>query len=121
MDFSLRLKELREKRKISQKQLAMNLGVGVGTVGMWESSNRTPPAKKLKLIADYFDVTIDYLLGYDIISDEEYAEGARATVRKNLTPIEDEMLYAFRQVGKKLGEKGQLTLIEVAEGMAGIK
>lgn len=65
MNFSLRLKELREKKQISQKQLAIDLGVGVGSVGMWESSDRTPPAKKLKVIADYFGVSIDYLLGID--------------------------------------------------------
>lgn len=67
--------------------------------------------------------SIEKALGINLysITEEEHAAGARATVRKNLTPTEDEMLYAFRQVGKKLGEKGQLTLIEVAEGMAGIK
>ncbi|MGN0823729.1 MAG: helix-turn-helix domain-containing protein [Candidatus Coproplasma sp.] len=63
MTFALRLKELRENKHISQKQLAIDLDVGIGSVGMWESSDRTPPAKKLKLIAEYFGVSIDYLLG----------------------------------------------------------
>ncbi|MGN0804990.1 MAG: helix-turn-helix domain-containing protein [Candidatus Coproplasma sp.] len=55
------------------------------------------------------------------ITQEEYMAGARETIKKSITPLEDDMLYAFREVGKKLGEKGQRALIDVAETMAGIK
>lgn len=63
MSFSLRLKELREKAGMSQIMLAKSLNVGVGSVGMWESTTRIPPAKKLVMIADFFHVSTDYLLG----------------------------------------------------------
>lgn len=63
MNFSIRLKALRENKGLSQAQLAHELNVGVGSVGMWESTQRTPPAKKLQTIANYFDVSVDYLLG----------------------------------------------------------
>lgn len=66
--------------------------------------------------------SIEKALGINLYIDSQEREaGARATVKKSLTPIEDDMLYAFREVGKKLGEKGQRSLIEVAESMAGIK
>ncbi len=63
MSFALRLKELREKKGFSQAQLASKLNVGIGSVGMWESTQRTPPAKRLNQIADFFGVSVDYLLG----------------------------------------------------------
>ena len=69
MEFSLRLKELREDRDLSQAELAKDLEVGTGSVGMWESTDRVPPSKKLIKIAEYFGCTTDYLLGY---SDNKY-------------------------------------------------
>jgi transcriptional regulator with XRE-family HTH domain len=63
MDFSLRLKDIREKNNITQTQFAKIFDIGVSTIGMWESSKRKPPAEMLLKIADYFNVTVDYLLG----------------------------------------------------------
>lgn len=55
------------------------------------------------------------------LTDEERTAGFTDKRKVTITPIEDEMLYAFREVGKKQGEKGQRALIDVAENMAGIK
>ncbi len=63
MSFSLRIKELREERGLSQAKLARELNVGTGSVGMWESAGEIPPVKKLLVIADYFGVSLDYLVG----------------------------------------------------------
>ena len=63
MSFALRIKELREERRLSQASLARELGVGTGSVGMWESSGEVPPVKKLTVIADHFGVSLDYLVG----------------------------------------------------------
>ena len=61
--FALRLKELREKRGLSQKAFATKLGVSQSTVGMWESKKREPNFKTAETIASFFNVTTDYLLG----------------------------------------------------------
>ena len=63
MNFSLNLKNLREEKGLSQAQLAKQLHVGTGSVGMWESTDRIPPVKKLVKIADFFNVSLDVLLG----------------------------------------------------------
>ncbi len=63
MSFSFRIKELREERGLSQAKLARELNVGTGSVGMWESTQEIPPVKKLLVIADYFGVSLDYLVG----------------------------------------------------------
>jgi transcriptional regulator with XRE-family HTH domain len=58
-----RLKQLRASKSINQIQLAQELGVNQGTVGKWETDTRKPDVETLKRLADYFDVTMDYLLG----------------------------------------------------------
>ena len=51
------------------------------------------------------------------ITEEERSAGASATKKISITPIEDELLYVFREVGKKRGEAAQRALIEMMEKM----
>lgn len=53
----------------------------------------------------------------DGITAEERAAGAVETKKISITPLEDEMLYLFREIGKKHGEAAQRALITVAEKM----
>lgn len=59
----LRLKQLRISRKITQKDFAAILKVPANTYNQWENGKRTPDNEILMRIADYFDVSIDYLMG----------------------------------------------------------
>lgn len=61
--FGKRLKTLREKKDMLQKDLAEILDVSSGAIGMYENGKRTPDYEILKKIADYFEVSVDYLLG----------------------------------------------------------
>lgn len=65
----VRIKELRQRKNIPQKQLAIDLHVSQPTVCDWESGRKTPSARSTQKLADYFGVTVDYLLGR---SDEPY-------------------------------------------------
>ena len=58
----MRLKELRKKRKISQLKLAMDLQLNQNTISRYETGVREADYSTLIKIADYFDVSIDYLL-----------------------------------------------------------
>lgn len=58
----MRLKQLRKKRGISQLRLAMELGMNQNTVSRYENGEREADYKTLILLADYFNVSIDYLL-----------------------------------------------------------
>ena len=58
-----RFRELRTSRKISQKDLARALKVSQQTVASWECGRTEPSNEFLKSIADYFNVSTDYLLG----------------------------------------------------------
>ena len=57
------LKELRAYSKLSQVELADKLGVTQTAIAKWESGDREPSIDVLISIADFFDCTIDYLVG----------------------------------------------------------
>ena len=75
------LASLREERGIYQKELAAILKVSVGTVSNYENNIHFPDQEALLQLADYFGVTVDYLLGrtsyrYSLDTlNEEYAPG----------------------------------------------
>ncbi len=58
-----RLKELREERNLTQKQLADMLGINSVTYLHYEKDQREPPLSLLVDIAKFYDVSVDYLLG----------------------------------------------------------
>ncbi|CAI8808550.1 MULTISPECIES: helix-turn-helix domain-containing protein [Bacillus] len=63
MKFGDRLRELRKMRpNLSQKKLGEHLGLAESTISMYEQNRREPEYEILIKIADYFDVSIDYLL-----------------------------------------------------------
>lgn len=61
--FGRKLKELRLERKINQSELGEIIGISPSTVGMYERDQRFPDKDILSKIADYFEVSVDYLLG----------------------------------------------------------
>ena len=58
----MRLKELRKERRISQLKLAMDLGLSQNSISRYETGDREADYKTLIAIADYFNVSLDYLL-----------------------------------------------------------
>ena len=61
-DF-VRLKELRKKKGISQLRLATDLNTTQNTISRYETGEREPGIAELIKIADYFNVSVDYLIG----------------------------------------------------------
>lgn len=59
----MRLKELRKQRGISQLKLAMDLSMNQNSISRYESGTREADYATLIKLADYFNVSIDYLLG----------------------------------------------------------
>ena len=58
-----RIKHLRERNNISQKDFANKIGVSNTVLSRYESGDRKPDYDTLQLIADFFEVSTDYLLG----------------------------------------------------------
>ena len=59
----MRLKELRKKKNISQLRLATELNTTQNTISRYETGEREPGIDELIKIADYFNVSVDYLVG----------------------------------------------------------
>ncbi len=62
-NIDMRLKELRKSRNISQVKLAMDLNMNQNSISRYETGEREADYATLIAIADYFEVSIDYLLG----------------------------------------------------------
>jgi len=58
----MKLKELRKKKNISQLKLALDLNMNQNSISRYETGEREADYKTLIAIADYFNVSIDYLL-----------------------------------------------------------
>ena len=87
-DFSKRLRALRLNKKISQRQLSKILHFGYTAVSNYENGQREPSIDTLIQIADYLNVSIDYLVGRQ--NSQEY-----------------EMCYKLEAIFKKLSRKNQ--------------
>lgn len=61
--FSERIKQLRNSKKLLQKDMAELLGITTSAYGFYEQSKRQPDSTTLIKLADFFDVSVDYLLG----------------------------------------------------------
>ena len=64
MEFKERLKELRKEKAISQFQVAKLVNMSKMAVYHWEKGNSEPSIEQLKILARFFDVSVDYLVGY---------------------------------------------------------
>ncbi len=61
--FANRLKELRNEQNLSRTKLAELLAVSKSIISYWETDLREPTGNNLIKIADFFDVSVDFLLG----------------------------------------------------------
>lgn len=77
----MRLKELREQRKLNMRQMAIILDVPYTTYVSWEKGEREPNSEKLVLLSRYFGCTVDYLIGlsdeFDTVPEPSEEEGKK--------------------------------------------
>ena len=59
----LRLREIRRAKGVSQLKLAMDLNTSQNTISRYETGEREPGINELIKLADYFGVSVDYLIG----------------------------------------------------------
>lgn len=108
-EFKNIVKALRAEHSITQESLAESLGIGKSTVAMWETGKRIPSPELYELVADFFNVDIDYLFGKQTvrrkiaIEDIEAQADLISTYAFNIEAAEylkmlDEMPLAFRSI-----------------------
>lgn len=63
--FATRLRELRQEKKLSMKQLSIQIKATDGAISNWENDINEPKISYLVKLAVFFDVSADYLLGLE--------------------------------------------------------
>lgn len=110
------IRKLRDAHDIKQQDFAKILNVGKSTLSQYENNVRTPSDEVKKLIADYFSVSIDYLLGMTTIPDkiDDYITKKNIhSDRFDVTEEEKMLLSKFRKLPER--QKIQIeTRIDVA-------
>lgn len=93
MIFSERLRELREAKGLSMIALSQKIGVSDAAICKWENATNEPKASYIYLLAEFFEVTTDYLLG---LEDELGIKKFSAPTKKEPRSIEEtELLSLF--------------------------
>ena len=77
-DFSKRLKKLRIEKKLLQREIAALLNLSRAAITYYELGKRFPDQETLKKLADFFDVSIDYLVGRSNHKNASISENSQA-------------------------------------------
>ena len=89
-----KLRYLRKKQNYSMKKLGEIIGVSESTISLYENGHRQPDFNTLIKLADYFNVTVDYLIG----RENEKTILQSTTHTPALTQFENELLTIFRKM-----------------------
>lgn len=75
-NFSNNFKTMRKQRGLTQEQIAETLGVSCQAVSKWETNTSYPDISLLPIIADFFGVSVDFLIGHDTSKQFEEIDNA---------------------------------------------
>ena len=110
----VRIKELRIEKNLTQKEIAVKLGLTAHNIGDWERGKAEPSAFWLTKLADFFGCSVDYLIGreddFGVISNTNSEE-------EDLTELERELVDLFRE----LPEIRQETVLDSLRGMVALQ
>lgn len=105
MNLGNKLSELRKNKRLSQRAFANIIGVSSGAVAMWETNKRLPDIETLIRLADFYNVSLEYLLGR--------SDGRTDCYNNDLSHKENELITYFRNTRNasslSFSEKKRLT------------
>ena len=114
-----RLKELRQGKKLTQQELAQEIGVSKLTILNWEKGEHQIKSDKAQQLADFFEVPVGYLLGYDdnkTIQNDAF-DSYRNMVKLLLTnPDFKNIISEYDETNRKNGKR-DLSLFVKAESL----
>lgn len=85
------LRNLRKQHKLSQGELGKIFHAAQNTVSQWENGTKMPSCEIIEEIADYFDVTVDYLLGREEKKSPENTDDHYSEFLKTFNLLDDEL------------------------------
>lgn len=108
----MRLKEIREAKGISQRQAAIGLNLSPTVYNRYENGIREPSSIVLIAMADYFGVTVDDLLGHNVVSTDEWNPDSM-----NYAEKENESINLMARGMKRMTEENRQKLLDMARIM----
>ncbi|MGY0445606.1 helix-turn-helix domain-containing protein [Lactobacillus johnsonii] len=87
-----RIKEIRQEKKLSQKDLAKKLNISQQAISLYEKGDREPKLETWQKLADFFDVSVSYLQGIGTIRDPE----------ANINTLKDEL---YKKISSNISNK----------------
>ncbi|HAQ9265742.1 TPA: helix-turn-helix transcriptional regulator [Enterococcus faecium] len=102
MNLLERIKKLCNQRGISVYQLEEKIEIGRNTIYQW--NKRTPSTEKIQKVADYFDVSVDYLLGREERETPKFVDLS-----------EDDTVFSFD--GKEISKETMRKAIAIAKAL----
>lgn len=105
MKFGDKLRILIEDRDITQKELATQLNIAPSTVSSYVQNTREPDFATLKMLAKFFNVSIDYLLDYSTGHTSSVQEDELLRVFRALSPEQKEICIEQTKVFMKRNNK----------------
>lgn len=101
-----RLAQLRKEKKLTQRELSKELNISNSSLALYETEKRQPDYNTLNKLADYFDVSTDYLLGRTIVRKPVDTIAFHSLDDDDLTEEGKEELAKLRELVKlKYGKK----------------
>lgn len=110
--FAKRLIELRKLKGLSQEKLSEKLGLAKATYGTYENSIYLPSADTIAKMADFYNVSADYILGGENTNNDTQIE-RRKSIKKELKAISLEYEIAVKEAQKKYFKQIEEILKEV--------
>ncbi len=119
MDIGRTIKELRQKRGITQEEFSEALRVSVQTISRWENGVNAPDLSMLSQLAVYFKVTTDYLLGLErnatmaklIKTTETFELASKQEAEEMVLKFKGEKFPVLKDY--KITAEGDKTILEV--------
>ena len=110
-----RLKELKKKKKLTQKELAEEIGISKRTLAYWENGESQIKPEKAEKLANFFGVSIAHLLGYEDNDFKNETNIKAAVLDEALKKLHAIMVLAESSESPNLVEFGIGTAIAVIE------
>lgn len=114
------VRELRKKKGIQQKELAIEIGVSCPTVSDWEAGKKDPSGERLKKLAEYFDVDELVILGkgvVDLANRPETNKVRQMILEKLGVPIQTSEARILAQGVDKLPQEQREMALNVIKAM----
>jgi transcriptional regulator with XRE-family HTH domain len=114
MTLGKRLKDLREEKKLTTREMSAMLNIGKSTFSNYENDTRKPDYELLKKLSEYFEVSLDYLLGKTNIKNAYVLENNQ--LPKHAYELKGDYIFIAKEMqDKEISPERIRKIIEILE------